>query len=151
MNAEATLARLRQILLMISAGVFGMTLTELIFLGHWNKTIQFLPFVLCALGLLACAGAYFRPGTASLVSVRWVMVIIGLCSFIGVYEHMAGNHHFWLEVQPNTTTWNLLKATLEGENPVLAPGILLLGAAIGLAALYRHPLLEPNHPKEKTK
>ncbi|GAB4456725.1 MAG: hypothetical protein OHK0041_21570 [Anaerolineales bacterium] len=149
LTPESILARLRQILLIISAGVFGMTLTELIFLGHWNKTIQFLPFVLCALGLLACAGACFRPGKAWLAGARWSMIVIGLCSFIGVYEHMAGNYHFRLEVQPNATTWTLLKATLEGENPVLAPGILLLGAAIGLAALYRHPLLEPNHPKEK--
>ncbi len=149
MTPETTLVRLRQILLIISAGVFGMTMTELIFLGHWNKTIQFLPFVLCVLGLLACAGAYFRPGKARLAGARWSMIVIGLCSFIGVYEHMAGNYHFRLEVQPNATAWTLLKATLEGENPVLAPGILLLGAAIGLAAIYRHPLLEPNHPKEK--
>ncbi|NWG34242.1 MAG: hypothetical protein HXY42_07345 [Chloroflexi bacterium] len=151
MNAEATLARLRQILLLISAGVFGMTMTELIFLGHWNKTIQFLPFALCTLGLLACAGGYFLPGKVSLAGMRWSMVVIGLCSFIGIYEHMAGNYHFWREAQPGATVWALVKATLEGENPVLAPGILLLGTAIGLASLYRHPLLMPNHSKEKLK
>jgi membrane-bound ClpP family serine protease len=134
---------------MVSAGVFGMTMTELIFLGHWNKTIQFLPFALCALGLFFLAATYLRPGKASLAGMRWSMIVIGLCSFIGVYEHMAGNYHFWLEVQPGATVWALVKATLEGENPVLAPGILLLGAAIGLASLYRHPLLEPNHQKEK--
>jgi hypothetical protein len=70
------------------------------------------------------------------------MVVIGLCSFIGFYEHLANNRSFWLEIQPNATTWELIVATFNGGIPVLAPGILLLGAVIGLAATYRHPLLE---------
>lgn len=148
MHADTILAQLRQFLLFISAGVFGMTITELIFLGHWNKPIQFLPFFLSALGLTMTAIFYFRPSKASLKGMHWSMMVIGFCSFTGIYEHMAGNHHFWLEVHPDSTTWKLLKATLKGENPVLAPGILFLGTAIGLATIYRHPLLEPNHTKE---
>ena len=31
---------------------------------------------------------------------------------------------------------------VEGANPVLAPGILMLGAVIALMAIYKHPLLE---------
>jgi hypothetical protein len=46
MNAEATLMRLRQFLLVISAGAFVMTVTELFFLSHWSETIQYLPFAL---------------------------------------------------------------------------------------------------------
>jgi hypothetical protein len=126
-----------------------MTATELVFLGHWNTTIQFLPFVLSIIGLLTAALAHLRPGKASLAGMRWSMIAIGCCSFIGVYEHMAGNYQFWLEVQPNATAWALIKAALEGENPVLAPGILLLGAWIGFTATYQHPFLEPNHPKKE--
>ena len=72
--------------------------------------------------------------------MRWSMAMIGLCSLIGVFEHVRGNYRFWLEIQPDATAWALIKAALEGENPVLAPGILFLGAAIGLSAIYRHPL-----------
>lgn len=142
MNSDAVLARLRQFLLFITAGIFVMTATELIFVGHWNETIQFLPFALCGLGLIILAVAYFRPGSGSVKAMYWSMIVIGVCSFIGFYEHMANNLSFWLEIQPSATTWELVSATFNGGIPVLAPGILLLGAVIGLAAIYRHPLLE---------
>ncbi len=142
MSADAILARLRQFLLIISAGTFLMTVIELIFVGHWNETIQFLPFALCALGLGALAVAWFRPNRTSVIALRWSMIVIGVCSFIGFYEHMANNFSFWQEIQPNATNWELIVATFNGGIPVLAPGILLLGAVIGLAAIYRHPILE---------
>ena len=142
MNSDAVLARLRQFLLFIAAGIFVMTATELIFVSHWNETIQFLPFALCGLGLVTLALAYFRPGRGSVRALYWSMIVIGLCSFIGFYEHMSNNLSFWLEIQPHATTRDLIVATLNGGIPVLAPGILLLGAVIGLAAIYRHPLLE---------
>ena len=141
MNAEQVLAKLRKFLLIIAAGVFVMTVTELFFLSHWNETIQFLPFALSGLGLFTLASAYFRPSRNVLTTLRWSMLVIAACSFIGFYEHMVNNYTFWLEIKPNATAWDLIKATLEGANPVLAPGILMLGAVIALMAIYKHPLL----------
>ena len=140
MNSERSLARIRQFLLIISAAVFVMTVTELFFLSHWSETIQLLPFVLSGLGLITLALAYFRPGPATIRFLQWSMILIGLCSLIGIYEHMINNFRFQIEIQPNATTWELIWATLEGANPVLAPGILALGAAIGWRAAYQHPL-----------
>jgi hypothetical protein len=142
MNSDSILARLRQFLLIITAGIFIMTVTELIFVGHWNETIQFLPFALCGLGLITLAVAYFRPSRRSINTMYRSMIVIGVCSFIGFYEHMSNNLSFWLEIQPNATTWELIVATFNGGVPVLAPGILLLGAIIGLAATYQHPMLK---------
>lgn len=142
MNSDAVLARLRQFLLIISAGVFVMTLIELIFIGHWNQTIQYLPFALSGLGLVTLAVAYLRPSPGSIRFMRWSMIVIAICSFIGFYEHMSNNLSFWREIQPNSTTWEFVVATFNGGIPILAPGILLLGAVIGLTAIYRHPLLE---------
>jgi hypothetical protein len=142
MNSDAILARLRQFLLIITAGIFIMTVIELIFVSHWHENIQFLPFALCGLGLITVAIAYFRPSRSSVKIMYWSMIVIGVCSFIGFYEHMANNLSFWLEIQPNATTWELIVATFNGGIPVLAPGILLLGAVIGLAAAYQHPLLK---------
>jgi hypothetical protein len=142
MNAEATLLRLRQFLIIISAGVFVMTVTELFFLSHWSETIQFLPFALSGLGLITLFMAYFRPSRSTLVLLRWAMIVIAVCSLIGFYEHMANNLAFQMEIQPNATTFEYLWAMLEGANPVLAPGILTLGAVIGLAATYQHQVLE---------
>jgi hypothetical protein len=142
MNAEQALARIRQLLLAISAAVFVMTVTELFFLSHWTETIQLLPFVLSGWGLIVLALAYFKPGQTTLNLLRWSMVIIGLCSLVGIYEHMENNLGFQMEIQPNATPLELIMATLEGANPVLAPGILMLGAAIGWTAAYGHAALK---------
>src|SRR5215212_9102081 len=103
MNAEATLLRLRQFLIIISAGVFVMTVTELFFLSHWTETIQYLPFVLSGLGLITLAMAYFRPARTTLLVLRWAMIIIAVCSLIGFYEHMENNYEFHQDIQPNVT------------------------------------------------
>lgn len=142
MNAEATLVRLRQFLIIISAGVFVMTVTELFFLSHWSETIQYLPFALSGLGLITLGMAYFRPSRSNLLVLRWAMIIIAVCSLIGFYEHMANNLAFQMEIQPNATTSEFLWSMLEGANPVLAPGILTLGAVIGMAATYQHQMLD---------
>jgi len=144
MNSEQSLARIRQFLLIISAGVFIMTVTELFFLSHWTETIQLLPFLLSGIGLVTLFLAYFRPSPMTIKVLRWSMIVIGLCSLIGIYEHMANNLGFQMEIQPNATTWELIIATFEGANPVLAPGILMLGAAIGWTAAYQHSALESN-------
>ena len=141
MNAEATLLRLRQFLIIISAGVFVMTVTELFFLSHWSEAIQYLPFALSGLGLITLLISYFRPTRSSLLVLRWSMIIIAVCSLIGFYEHMENNYEFRKEIQPNATTQEFVLATLEGANPVLAPGILTLGEVIGLAATYQHEVL----------
>jgi hypothetical protein len=65
------------------------------------------------------------------------MILIALCSLIGLYEHTANNLAFEMEIQPHASTGELIKATLEGGIPVMAPGILALGAAIGWTAAYR--------------
>ena len=70
------------------------------------------------------------------------MVVIGLCSLIGIYEHMENNLGFQMEIQPNATFQELALATVEGANPVLAPGILALGAAIGWTATYQYSAVE---------
>ena len=144
MNSEQSLARIRQFLLIISAAVFIMTVTELFFLSHWTETIQLLPFALSGWGLIVLALAYFKPSSTTINVLRWSMLVIGLCSLIGIYEHMANNLGFQMEFQPNATTWELIMATLEGANPVLAPGILLLGAAIGWTAAYQYSALKTN-------
>ena len=142
MNSERSLAQIRQFLLIISAGVFIMTVTELFFLSHWTETIQLLPFLLSGWGLIALLLAYFRPGPITIKVLRWSMILIGLCSLVGIYKHMSNNLGFQMEIQPNATTWELIMATFEGANPVLAPGILMLGAAIGWTAAYQHSALE---------
>lgn len=94
MNSDTLLAQLRRFLLIISAAVFVMTGTELVFLGHWNEWIQFLPFVLSAAGCITLARVYFRPSHFNIATMRWIMTVIGMCSLIGFYEHISNNYQF---------------------------------------------------------
>ena len=142
MDSEKTLAQLRQFLLIISAGVFVMTVSELSFLEHWNLIIQYLPFALCALGLVTSALTYFRPSRGIVQFTQWSMLSIAILSAIGFYFHLSGNFTFWKEIQPDATSWELIEATFKGGIPVLAPGILTLGGVIGASATYKHPALE---------
>ena len=138
MDANQTLSRIRHFLLVIAVAVFVMTVTELIFLSHWSETIQLLPFALSGWGLITLALAYFHPTPGTIRLLRWSMIVIGLCSLIGIYEHMENNLGFQMEIQPNATFPELALATVEGATPVLAPGILALGAAIGWTAAYQY-------------
>ena len=141
MEAEKVLAQLRQFLLVISIGIFIMTVTELFFLEHWDFTIQFLPFALSALGIAAAALVYFRPTKKTVKFAQRVMILIAVCSLIGFYQHMAGNLTFWLDIEPDASAWDLIVETFKGGIPVLAPGILTLGGVIGWSATYKHPSL----------
>jgi hypothetical protein len=141
MDSDKTLAQLRQFLLVISAGIFVMTVAELFFLEHWNFTIQILPFALCTLGIFTAAFSYFRPSHGMIRFTQWSMIVITVFSLIGFYEHMAGNFTFWREIQPGASSWELIVETFKGGIPILAPGILTIGGVIGWAALYKHPSL----------
>jgi len=52
-----------------------------------------------------------RPSPVTVKVLQWSMILIGLCSLIGIYEHMINNFEFQLEIQPNATTWELIRDT----------------------------------------
>ena len=135
MSDEQILTRLRWFLLLMSAGLLAGTVLELIFLGHTDRPIQWLPFLLCAAGLIVVGAFLFRPGRGTLLSLRAVMVVVVLGSLVGVLEHVEGNISFHLEIYPGSTFLDLVGAALGGANPIMAPGML------ALAATYAHPIL----------
>jgi hypothetical protein len=141
MNVETVLWRLRRFLLLISALVFIMTLAELVFLSHWKEPIQFLPFALSGLGLIVVIAAYMTQQRTTLLAMRYIMIIIAIGGVIGFLVHVSNNFSFQLEIKPSSSFLEIVKGTLEGAIPILAPGILTLGAFMGLAAIYQHPAL----------
>ncbi|MBK7202600.1 hypothetical protein [Candidatus Amarolinea dominans] len=141
MSADATLARLRRLLLLLSGLLLAATVVELVFIGH-TEGIQLLPFVLCAVGLIAVGLAWRRPERRVLLGLRIGMIPVALGSLLGVYEHIEGNIGLLLEVTPNATTGKIISEALGGANPLLAPGMLALAAVLAVAATYYHPALE---------
>jgi hypothetical protein len=55
--------------------------------------------------------------------------------------HLFDNFAFEREIRPNAALVDVIINALRGVNPLLAPGILALAAALAIAATYRHPVL----------
>jgi hypothetical protein len=149
MNDASILLRLRQFLLVMSALLFVGTLVELWLINHMEDPIQLIPFALCGLGLIAVFVALLRPRRTSLLGLRACMGLLVLGSFLGVYLHIESNLGFHRELHPNASTGELLLGALGGANPLLAPGILALTAALAVAATYYHPSLRASGSAEE--
>lgn len=142
MSQSDVAQRLRRFLLVVVAATLLITPFELVLLEHTEELLQWIPFVVSGIGLLAVAGAWFRPGTTSLKTLRWVMVLVALTSFAGVYFHFSSNLAFTREINPSYSLMESLWPAMKGSHPLLAPGVLFLAGMLGIAATYRHPELE---------
>lgn len=142
MDAQTLNHRFRLFLLGVAAFMFVGSLAELYFAEHTESPVQLLPFVLAALGLIAIVAVYLRPQSITLRLLQGVMVLTGLGSAFGIFEHIEHNIEFALEIRPNAAVGDVFFEALGGANPLLAPGILGLGALLALAATYYHPLLQ---------
>ena len=141
MSAEQVVRRLRSFLFALAGLMAVGTLGELWLAEHVKEPLQFIPFGLCGLALVAVAGAWRWPRPATLWTLRGVMALTALGSALGMYEHLAANAAFELEIRPNAMLSAVWLDVLHGAAPILAPGVLLMMAAVALAATYAHPAL----------
>lgn len=135
------LLRLRRFLLSISALLFVGTVVELWLTNHMETAVQLIPFALSGLGLACVVAVVLRPQRGLLLALRACMALVVLGSLFGIYEHVDGNLGFQRELYPNASTGKVIWGALSGASPLLAPGILALGATLALAATYYHPAL----------
>lgn len=136
MSDRATLQRLRTFLYRLAALLLVGTVIELLLSKHWDSPTQFVPFVLCAIGMAVLLAAWARPGRQTVRALRLVMLGLMLGSVFGVVQHFKGSYEFAEETRPNSETSRLLLAGVSGAAPLLAPGILAAAAAVAIAATY---------------
>jgi len=141
-STSSVLQRLRVFLLSLSGFILIGTAIELWFTDHTETPLQFIPFILCAIGLAAVALALFHPQRATLMLLRTIMLPVVLGSLLGMYEHITSNLSFELDIRPNAVAGDVLMDALHGAAPLLAPGVLALAAILAIAATYAHPALE---------
>jgi hypothetical protein len=141
MRNDLVLQRLRTFLLLLAAGLSLGAIVELWAANHTEEPLQWVPFVLCGLSVVAISAALLRPQRGVLLTLRGIMVLMVGGSLLGIYEHVAGNIAFAQEIHPNLDAGALLLEGLTGGNPLLAPGTLAVAALIALAATYYHPAL----------
>ena len=142
MSADVIVTRLRSFLLMLASALCAGIIIELGLTGHFKELVQFVPFTLCGLGLIALLAVLFRPNRTTLWALRIIMLIAALGGLLGVYEHLSGNLEFAQEVKAAQAANAPLKMALTGANPPLAPGALVVTAMIAGAATYFHPALK---------
>lgn len=151
MSDASVLFRLRQFLLIVSALLFAGTLVELWLTNHMETFVQLIPFILCGLGFVVVIAAMLRPRRAALLGLRACMGLVALGGLFGVYQHLDHNLGFHRELHPNASTGDLIMGALGGANPLLAPGILALTAALAIAATYYHPALRVKEREEEAR
>jgi hypothetical protein len=145
-SAPERLAALRRFLLLtLMAGIAGMGL-ELLFIGHAEDRLQLVPLVLLPAGLVALAWHTVRPTQTSARGVRLLMALFVASGLLGVGLHYRGNHEFELEMYPAMAGIELVRETLTGATPVLAPGSMALLGLVGLAAVYGYSSGPPHGP-----
>ena len=136
MNDLTALARLRNQLFALAAILFCGTIAELLAAKHYQSPTQLVPFGLCGLGLMTVALAWKGSQPNIRVAVRIIMVVIASGSLWGIYEHVTGNLSFVHEVRPHASGMMVLKATLQGGDPILAPGVLAVAAVVTILATF---------------
>lgn len=141
MNHETVLARLRWFLLLLSAALLTGTLLELWLTQHTEDFVQWIPHVLCVVGLAAILVVMVRPVRGAVLCLRTLMVLVVAGALFGVYEHVGNNLAFEREINSTAGGGESILAALGGANPLLAPGILAVAAVLALAASYYHPAL----------
>ena len=120
MKSQGIEGKLRQFLLLMAGLVFVATFTELVLAEHTREPIQYLPFVLCATGLITVVAAWLRPKRATLLALRVVMVVAALGGLIGITIHLLENLSFERDVHPNATAINTAIAAFKGAAPLEA-------------------------------
>ena len=141
LNAAEVLRRLRRFLLLLAIMLFAGAVVELWLVGHTASWLQWIPFVLSALGTVVALIVLFNPTPATVRWLRLCMVVVVLGTLLGVYEHISGNVTLEREVNPSAATSRLLWRGVTGGNPLLAPGVLAIAAVLAVSATYKSDAL----------
>jgi len=134
----------RAVLAVLLFGSFG-TLAELLLIGHYEDTWQFAPLGLLGAVILV-TGVYLKrpsePLRRVVAGVMWVCIV---CGVAGNWLHYKGNVEFEREMYPDRAGLELVRESLSGATPVLAPGTLTVIGLFGLVAAWR-----PRKPRRST-
>jgi len=141
-ESSSTESRLRLWLMLLAAAVFPGTIVELILERHYDKLLQYVPFVLCIAAFLTLAIVIVKATPATIWAMRSVMLTMFPVTLFGIWQHFDGNMDFQRDIRPNADYWTQVDFAIHGAAPLLAPGILALAAGVALIATYRHPALQ---------
>ncbi len=137
-RSEATLTRLRRLILYtFLAGTLG-TGAELGLIGHYEDPWQWTPLALLGVGFVL--GLWLLRHGGPFRSFRGLMALYVAGGLLGLYLHFRGNMEFELEMTASMKGWALVWESLTGATPTLAPGAMILLGVLGWMYTFRHPV-----------
>ena len=122
----------RLLLLTLAIGLIG-TSGELLLLGHVDGWEQWIPIVLLAASVVVLIVQVMTPTPTTNAILLGTMCLFLISGPIGVALHYQGNVEFELEMYPEMKGFELIRKTMTGATPVLAPGTMALLGLVGIA------------------
>jgi hypothetical protein len=143
-NPATVLERVRRFLhLLLLLGFIG-TGAELLLLNHLEETLQIVPLALLGFGVLVLGWHLLAHHRASILVLRWLMLLFLLSGFVGIVLHYKGNVEFALELHPSLSGLELFWKALRGGIPIFGPAVMIELGLLGLISTYHHPQLTNN-------
>ena len=144
-----TVSAIRSIILaVILLGLAGTGL-ELVFVNHFESSAQWVPVVLICLALLVL-GAYGLVRAAALLRVfQAVMIMFIVSGAAGIGLHYQHDAERAQKDFPGIQGAELLRTAVSQEAPLLAPGAMIELGILGLAYVFRHPVLKQEQDGEE--
>lgn len=133
----------RALLALHLLGVIG-TLLDLVLAKHWKDLTQWPPLVLLGAMAATSGWALWRETPLAWRAVRGVSWVSLPITAAGLFFHIRANIEWARDDQPALSGWPLVRETLFGTLPTLAPGAMLYLGLIGLLAAWRHPARTPS-------
>jgi hypothetical protein len=121
-------------------GVVGVA-AELYLLEHFEDPAQWTPLALLGAGFVSALVAVVRPSPGAVLLLRAVAGGFVFVAGLGIYFHLRSNVEFELELRPTTGGMELVRESLKGAMPALAPGAMAQLGLLGLLATHKHPSL----------
>ena len=134
--------RLRHLTLLIFVVSALGCMFDLVLLGHYSDARQWTPLLVLSTGLIVLAWQQLRRDQVSTRAFQGAMVLLIVMGFAGVWFHYRGNARIELQILPSMDLWTIVRESLSGPAPALAPATLAQLGLLGLAYTYRHPFLE---------
>ena len=134
---------LRRVLLaLFLVGTFGAA-ADLFLLEHFEDKLQLIPLVLLGLAVIVLVWHVIHRGRASLRVFQAVTMLFVIAGLTGLVLHYQGSAEFQMEVNPDLSGMELfMKAIRAKAPPALGPGAMINLGLLGLAYVYRHPILK---------
>ncbi|HAA10265.1 MAG TPA: hypothetical protein DCE41_00680 [Cytophagales bacterium] len=108
------------------------TSAELILLGHYEDTWQWIPIVLLGVSLASFGLLLRKRGPHVTRLFNGLMLACGLSGILGAYFHLRANWEFEVELYPTHSNWAHFTESLSGAIPALAPGSMVVFGLLGI-------------------